>query len=469
MRTHILITDDEPLIRKSLKEILCYEGYDVSTAEDGVEALKIMSESSVDVVMADIKMPRLNGLELLREVKKLYPRIPVVLMSAYGNIEKAVEAMRLGAYDYVTKPIEDRQLKQLLEKMAQEFEIARNGSGNAKVARRAPQPNAEAFYHVVGADEKMRRIYTMIESIADSPSTVLIYGESGTGKRMVAQAIHKADPTRCDKPFIEVSCGALPETLLESELFGHIKGSFTGAVRDRAGRFELADGGTLLLDEIDTCSSSLQVKLLRVLEEGSYERVGDTQTMKSDVRVIAATNQNLEELVRRNGFRGDLYWRLNVISIQLPPLRERTGDIALLINHFLEKYNVMRERSGKPPVLHVAPEAMEAILRYPWPGNIRELENTIERACILVRDDTLRFGDLPDSLLRPKADRGPAAGVSSVSLKEALRDPERDIVVQALEHANWNCTRAAATLGINRTTLYNKMKLFSIKRGNGHG
>ena len=269
------------------------------------------------------------------------------------------------------------------------------------------------------------------------------------------------------QPFIEISCGALPETLLESELFGHVKGAFTGAIKDRAGRFELANGGTILLDEIDTCSPSLQVKLLRILEEGNYERVGDVKTLTADVRVIAATNQKLDELVKRGSFRGDLFWRLNVINIDLPALRERSGDIPLLVQHFLDKYNLIRTNRNGGIIESVAQDAMDTFMRYSWPGNIRELENTVERACILVRGNCLQIKDLPDTLKSSNSKPKLTSEKDAFSLKSALKHPERDIILDALEHTNWNCTRTAAYLGINRTTLYNKMKLYGIKRGNG--
>ncbi|MBU1087597.1 MAG: sigma-54 dependent transcriptional regulator, partial [Candidatus Omnitrophica bacterium] len=437
MKTHILITDDEPLVRKSLKEILRYEGYNVSTAEDGAQALEIMKKYPVDIIMTDMKMPKLGGLDLLTQVKRDYPKTEVVLMSAYGKIENAVEAMRLGAYDYVSKPIDDEQIKELIEKIAQcqnklkqdIADLAEPAVSEAKNLKSSPK--RYRFHTVLGKDPKMQRIYSMIESISDTPSTVLICGESGTGKRVIAQAIHQADSMRCGQPFIEISCGALPETLLESELFGHVKGAFTGAIKDRAGRFELANGGTLLLDEIDTCSPSLQVKLLRVLEEGSYERVGDIQTFRSDVRVIAATNQNLEELVQRRGFRGDLFWRLNVISINLPPLRERVGDIPLLVDHFLQKYNLMRTNRSGGIIDKVSPGAMEALMKYGWPGNIRELENTVERSCILVKGNTIELNDLPDSIRNNNQKKEIADEQPSYSLKNALKHPEKDIVIEA--------------------------------------
>ena len=470
MKTHILVTDDEPLIRKSLKEILHYEGYNVTTAEDGAKALQIMEQYPVDILMADMKMPNLGGMDLLRQVKKYYPNTQVILMSAYGNIENAVEAMRLVASDYITKPIEDYQLKELLGKIEVTNGKNNNGSEKSEDTRENSKavPVRDRFYALFGKDEKMQKIYSLIEAIAGTPSTVLVCGESGTGKRMVAQAIHNADVWRQNKPFIEISCGALPETLLESELFGHVKGAFTGAIKDRAGRFELADRGTLLLDEIDTCSANLQVKLLRVLEDGKYERVGDIRTLKSDVRIIAATNQQLEELVKRKSFRGDLFWRLNVITINLPALRERISDIPLLINHFLEKYNLLRKHPQNSVMIEkFSSEAMDAMMRYSWPGNIRELENTIERACILGKSSIAQLKDLPDSISSYSAKAKNETIRSDFSLKDALKHPERDIVLNALEHTNWNCTRTAAYLGINRTTLYNKMKLYAIKRDHG--
>ena len=311
----------------------------------------------------------------------------------------------------------------------------------------------------------MREIYKMIRAVASSPSTVLICGESGTGKRMVAEALHQTDRFRKDKIFIEVSCGALPETLLESELFGHIRGSFTGAIKDRAGRFEVANRGTIFLDEIDTCSPGLQVKLLRVLEQGTYERVGDTTTLKSNVRIIAATNQNLEQLVRIKSFREDLYWRLNVICINLPPLRERVEDVLLLVEYFLARYNPMRiKMKNSSAIEKVSKEALDAMLEYLWPGNVRELANCIERACILVKGNVIKLSDLPDSIFSKKYQSKSTADSIDSSLKCSLRASEGDIVLNALKRFNWNCTKTAVHLGINRTTLYNKMKKCGIKK-----
>ncbi|MCP4650095.1 MAG: sigma-54-dependent Fis family transcriptional regulator [PVC group bacterium] len=466
MRTHILVADQEPLTRRSLQEILRYKGYNVTTAENGAQILQLMDKYSVDIIFADIDSSTCEGEELLKTIKENYPQTYVVLMSAYGNIETAVKAMRMGAFDYMTKPIEDNQLKSLVEKIIKHQETAEVCSEQAESLITAGR---KKFHNIIGGNESMQKIYSMIEAISDSPTTVLISGESGTGKRMIAQAIRQADNYRCEKSFIEVSCGALPETLLESELFGHVKGSFTGAIKDRAGRFELANGGTFLLDEIDTCSPSLQVKLLRILEEGNYERVGDMKTRTADVRIIAATNQNLEDLVKKKSFREDLYWRLNVIKIEIPPLRERAEDIPLLINHFLDKYNTGRKQTKNGRVIErVNEDALQAMMEYSWPGNIRELENTIERACILVKGSVLNLRDLPDSIRKAvQKTEVLSADIHGFSLKTALRMPEKDIVLNALTYSNWNCTKAAAYLDINRTTLYNKMRLYGIKRGNG--
>ncbi|MCM8812433.1 MAG: sigma-54 dependent transcriptional regulator [Candidatus Omnitrophica bacterium] len=465
MAATILIVDDERLTRVSLQELLRGDGHRVLAAEDGLSALGIAQQETVDIVLSDMKMPHLNGLELLREIKRRAPAIEVVMMSAYGEIESAVEAMKLGAFDFITKPFDDNQLRVLIGRIIDKIQ---NRGGAADAGMLLKTKNVQQFYNIVGGNEKMQRIYAMIETVADSPSTVLIYGESGTGKKMIAQAIHQADTRRREKPFIEVSCGALPETLLESELFGHVKGSFTGAIKDRIGRFELADAGTIFLDEIDTCSPALQVKLLRVLQEGEFERVGEGRTRTSSARVIAATNQNLEELVRRKSFRDDLYWRLNVITMQLPPLRERLDDLELLITSFLQRYNLIRLQMKKSAIIEgISDDTLQAMREYSWPGNVRELENAIERACILVKANIIRLKDLPDQIAhsRQNGKGSPAYEKSTFTLKDALRHPERDIVLRALEQANWNCTKTAAYLGVNRTTLYNKMKLYGIKRG----
>ncbi len=462
MKTRILITDDELHLHESLLKALNLQGYEVDTVRNREDAFRLMQSRPVNLLLADRDSSQ-AGKDFLRRMQQEHPDTRVVLMSQQPDVDSAVEAIKLGAYDYISKPVCDQRIGNILVKLAAKSEKKASDISDGKAVN-----EVESFHNVIGQDPKMREIFSLIEAIADSASTVLIYGESGTGKRMIAQAVHQADKNRSGNPFIEVSCGALPETLLESELFGHVRGSFTGAIKDRAGRFELAHGGTLLLDEIDTCSPSLQVKLLRVLEDGNYERVGDVRTLRSDVRIIAATNQVIEELVAKRAFREDLFWRLNVINIHIPPLRERSGDIPLLARHFLVKYGERCSRMRKRNYPRgFSEEAMRAMINYRWPGNIRELENTIERACILNRSNLIELKDLPDSLRYPRlsASRQKAEEISS--LKEALRDPEKDIVIQALTRLNWNCSRTAEHLGVNRTTLYNKMKTYGIRRPGG--
>ena len=458
--THILIVDDEPLTRKSLYEILKYEGYRVDTAKDGREALELFQKERSSVVITDLKMPGINGLSLLKEIRARDKETAVVLMTGYGTIDNAVDAMKEGAFDYITKPILDSEIKLVIQRIVEQQRLMEE---NKSLRQKLAKTTRSQFYNIIGQNSRMQKIYTLIETIANSNATILIHGDSGTGKRLVAQAIHANDSSRRDKPFIEVSCGALPETLLESELFGHIKGSFTSAIRDREGRFELADTGTIFLDEIDTFAPSLQVKLLRVLQSGEFERVGDTKTMKVDVRVIAATNEDLKEAIQKEKFREDLYYRLNVISIYVPPLRERKDDIPLLVEYFLDICN----QRGNKKINSVSQEAMDVLVAYDWPGNIRELENVIERAVILTQGEVITEESLPDHLrtqeaLGVKPDSSQTEAGNGKLLKEALRHPEREIIRCALEQANWNRKKTAENLGINRTTLYNKMKKYGL-------
>ncbi|MFA4992250.1 MAG: sigma-54 dependent transcriptional regulator [Candidatus Omnitrophota bacterium] len=449
----ILIVDDEPLVRRSLYEILRADGYMASMASDAEEALDKMKKSDYDIVISDMKMPRMDGIDLLKKIKSDYPRTEVVLITGFGNIETAVEAMKIGAFDYITKPIMDNEIKLIIEKIMERNRLIQE---NVSLRQQLADSHRARFHGIIGQDPKMQKIYTMIEAIADSQVTVLINGESGTGKRLVAQAIHATDKVRKDKPFVEVSCGALPETLLESELFGHVKGAFTGAIKDRKGRFELAEGGAIFLDEIDTFSPSLQVKLLRILQDGEFERVGDTKTLKADVRIITATNQRLEKLIEEGKFREDLYYRLNVISIELPPLRDRRGDIRFLAEHFVHKFN--KEHKHKK-ITGITKEAMETLEAFDWPGNIRELENVIERAMVLARNKEIDKDVLPDILRRKN---GNGKNGNGGSLKEILEEPERDIISKVLEEVSGNRTEAATRLGINRTTLYNKIRKYGL-------
>ncbi len=458
----ILIADDEPLTRQSLYEILKLEGYSVSCAADGREALSLVEANHPDIVISDLKMPKLGGLELLREVKAIDGNISVLLMTGYGSIDTAVEAMKEGAFDYITKPILDKEIKIIIQRI---FEQKRILDENKFLKKKLERDSRHKFYDITGQNYKMRKIYNLIETVAPTNANVLIQGQSGTGKRLVAHAIHSSDSIRKDKAFIEVSCGALPETLLESELFGHVRGAFTSAVKDRQGRFEVADGGTIFLDEIDAFSLKLQVKLLRVLQEGEFEKVGDTKTIKVNVRLIAATNQDLRQLIKQGLFREDLYYRLNVIPLDIPPLKERLDDLPLLVEHFLHKCSKKINKDIKD----ISDEAMEALNLYEWPGNVRELENVIERATILCKGRVVEKEDLPDSILEmisPSAAGSLRSRNAAINLKDALRSSEKAIIMNALEQCSGNRKKAAHILGINRTTLYNKMREYCLLKNN---
>ena len=463
-RIHVLVVDDEPLIRRSLTEFLTLEGYGASSANSGKEALNQLKKIKADIILSDIQMPDMDGLALLKEIKARKYLAPVILMTGYGTIDNAVCAIQLGAYDYITKPIIDNEIKILLGRLIKEKNILEE---NLQLKEALSASRRDCFHEIVGADEKMRKIYTLIEAISNTRATVLIHGESGTGKRLVAHAIHKCNALERDKPFVEVSCGALTETLLESELFGHVKGAFTGAIKDKPGRFELANGGTIFLDEIDAFTPALQVKLLRVLQEGEFEKVGDNHTNKVDVRVITATNQNLENLIAQNKFRKDLYYRLNIIAIEVPPLRQRKGDIPLLVEELIKRHSKQVAKN----ITGVSPEAMAILTNCDWPGNIRELENVIERAIILCKNTIITPEDFPDAL--NKITSGAVnipdnhGSQASCKLKKALQEPERDLLVKALESMNWNRNETAKNLGINRTTLYKKMLHFGLLKTNG--
>jgi DNA-binding NtrC family response regulator len=455
---HILIVDDEPLVKSSLSELLTLSGYTVSTAANGKEALELLRGYTVDIIITDIKMPEMDGIQLLNQVKKRHPEVPVILITGYGSIDSAVEAMKQGAYDYITKPIVDSEIKIVIERLVKQRQLQEE---NIRLKEQLSVSQRERFHNIVGKDDKMQKIYNLIEVITNTRATVLIHGESGTGKRLIAHAIHKYNEKERGKPFVEVSCGALTETLLESELFGHVKGAFTGAIKDRIGRFELADGGTIFLDEIDAFSPGLQVKLLRVLQEGEFERVGDTKTVKIDVRVIAATNQNLEDLIAQGKFRKDLYYRLNIISIAVPPLREKRVDIPLLVEDFIKKHSqhISKKIEG------ISDEALSILIDYNWPGNIRELENVIERAIILTKGPIIIPEDFPESLSNVKHGAQSFAN-DNLKLKDALKSPEKGLITKALESVNWNRNEAARILGINRTTLYKKMIKFGLFKNN---
>jgi DNA-binding NtrC family response regulator len=450
---NILVVDDEPLVRRSLSEFLTLEGYTVSSASNGREALNVLKDYLADIVITDMKMPELDGIHLLNEIKQNFPATSVIMVTGYGSIENAVDAIKQGAFDYITKPIIDNEIRVVLERLVKQKELVEE---NIKLKEQISAVSREKFYNIVGKDEKMQKIYTLIEAICTTRSTVLIHGESGTGKHLIAHAIHECNVEERGKPFVEVSCGALTETLLESELFGHVKGAFTGAIKDKVGRFELANGGTIFLDEIDAFTPNLQVKLLRVLQEGEFERVGESNTQKVDVRVIAATNQDLHALIANGKFRNDLFYRLNIIAIELPPLRDRKVDIPLLAKEFVIKHS---KRVSKK-VDGISDKAQSILMNYNWPGNIRELENVIERAIILTKGPMIVPDDFPENLTRGK-NKGELKEENQ-RLKEALKDPEKDLITRALDSVEWNRNEAAEILGINRTTLYKKMLRYGL-------
>ncbi len=461
---HILIVDDELNIRRVLAAMLKREGYEVTTAGDGEQALLVMQKMPVHVVVTDLVMPKLGGLELLERVSADFPDVPVIVITAHGSVDTAVAALKSGAFDYITKPFEQDELKKVIAKAARAHDLERqNVHGPAREGEKPP---------LIGLSSAMRSIYEIIAKVADSPSTVLLTGESGTGKELVAQALHRGSSRR-DKPLIKVNCAAIPKDLVESELFGYEKGAFTGAVGSKPGRFELADGGTLFLDEIGEVPVEIQVKLLRALQESEFERVGGIKTLHVDVRLITATNRDLKALIAEGRFREDLFYRLNVVPIALPPLRERKEDIPLLVQHFIEKYD---RRLGKK-VERMEDEAMQLLLGYSWPGNIRELENLMERSVLFAEGPAILASSLPDSLREraagaavPIAAVGPLGAIaapSGASMKEIVRqaqaDLERELITRALDETGGNVTRAAKRLQISRKSLQIKMKELGLR------
>lgn len=455
----ILVVDDEPLIRQSLYEILKLEGYNVTIAGSGEEALDIIENKTFDVMVTDLKLPKISGIELLEKAKKSLPDMEVIIITGFGSIESAVDAMKKGAYEYVTKPINDHEIKIIIKKLlGQKNLLEENKSLKELVARNQKQ----SFCQMIGSSAKMQRVYQTIESVASTNATILITGESGTGKGLIARAIYECDQNRRSKPFIEISCGALSETLLESELFGHVKGAFTGAIKDKEGRFEYAHGGTIFLDEIDAFSLSLQVKLLRVLQDGVFERVGDNVTRRADTRIIVATNRNLPELVAKGAFREDLYYRINVIAIQPPSLKERWDDIDNLVGFFIEKYC----KANNKKVKTISDEVKKIFRDYSWPGNVRELENAIEGAVIMAKTEVINPWDIPHF---EKFEKSKTYINKELTLKKAVENPEKEHILQVLKDCQWNRIKAAKALGINRTTLYNKMKKYNINNTQNDG
>lgn len=461
-KPRVLILDEDRIILQSLSQFLRREGYDVRTTDRPEDALALMEAGQAELLLADINIPGLKPGDFLRDVRRRFAHVVVVVITSYGSIEGAVQATKIGAFDYLTKPIVDEEIRVVVEKAArQQSLLFENQSLKQQLDLRFGLEN------VVGHDHKMLKIFDLVDAVADSRTTVLMTGESGTGKSLLARAIHHRSGRR-DKPFIEVSCGALPETLLESELFGHVKGAFTGAIADKRGRFLAADGGTIFLDEINSASPAMQVKLLRVLQERAFEPVGSTETRTVDARVILASNVDLQQLVAEQKFRQDLYYRINVITIRLPSLRERLSDIALLAGHFLRQFN---QEAGRE-ILGFTEGALAAMRRYHWPGNIRELENAVERAVVLCRRPHIDVEDLPEPL-QEYAAHAPVSRSMSIEevfnkpmpLHVALEGPERQIIEAALKRNAWNRQSTAAELDINRTTLYKKMRKYRLDVG----
>jgi two-component system response regulator AtoC len=445
----ILIVDDEPSIRRVLAAHLQRDGYRVHDAEDGAQAIERLEAQPYQLLITDLQMPRVGGLELLAWCREQLPAVPVIIITAFGTVHSAVEAIKLGAHDYITKPFDLTELRNVVGKA-----LAHGGRGAEP--SRAP----DGRFAIVGQTPSMQGIYALIDKVAGSPSTVLIQGESGTGKELVARALHDQSP-RCSKPFIQVNCGAIPANLFESELFGHERGAFTGAVSSKPGRFELADGGTLFLDEISELPREMQVKLLRALQERRFERVGGLRTIEVDVRVVAATNVELQAEVAAGRFREDLYYRLVVVPITLPPLRERLADIPLLVQHFLAKYN---QRLGRR-IEGVGPAALEQLASWHWPGNVRELENVLERAVLLAEGETLEPRDLHG--VGASAPVGTPEEPDGLDLKEYVKlhaaRLERARIQRVLEREDGNVTKAARGLGISRKSLQTKMKAYGLR------
>ncbi|NOK04439.1 MULTISPECIES: sigma-54 dependent transcriptional regulator [Myxococcus] len=458
----VLVIDDEANLRKVLAAMLRRDGFDVTVAENGEQGLAEFHKNGADIVVTDLVMPKVGGMEVLGTIRAANPDVPVIIITAHGTVDSAVDAIKAGAFDYITKPFDQAELSSVVAKAAKTNESA----------RRSVRPDVKARAAIIGDSSTIQEVYKIIDKVADTPSTVLITGESGTGKELIATALHGASSRR-DKPFIKINCAAIPHTLLESELFGYERGAFTGAVTSKPGRFELADEGTLFLDEIGEIPVEMQVKLLRAIQEGEFERVGGIKTTRVDVRLVAATNRDLQAEIEAGRFRKDLYYRLAVVPISLPALRERRSDIPMLARHFVEKYN----RRLNKKIEGIADDAMALLQGYAWPGNIRELENLIERVLLFADGPLITARDLPEPVRQGTsvhAGANLASAVASidvptgeVGLKDIVRmkaaELERDLIVKKLEETGGNVTRAARLLQISRKSLQTKMKEFGLR------
>jgi len=458
MRRRILVVEDDTQTRQQLRQLLEHDpSFQVDATGDGSEALRLIAENSYSVVLTDLRMPRLDGMDLIEQVQKRRLPVTIIVTTGHGSIDDAVQAMRLGAYDFLTKPIDFDHLQLVMRRA-----LAERTLQDEVAMLREQLLKRYAFQSILSKSPKMHAVFELISNVAQTAATVLINGETGTGKEMVARAIHQSSQARTG-PLVAVNCAALPENLLESELFGHEKGAFTSAVGQRRGRFELADGGTIFLDEVGDIPAAMQAKLLRVLQERRFERVGGTESIEVDVRVIAATNRPLLRMVKEGKFREDLYYRLNVVKIELPPLRDRAEDIPLLAQHFAEKY----ARAGDSPK-QISPAAMDVMLNYPWPGNIRELENAIERACVTSMENVINSENLPQDVLTPSTPRVPFRinldKPLPVLLAEMTAEIERQYLHKALKRSHGNIGRCAKLCGLSRRSISAKISEYEIQK-----
>jgi DNA-binding NtrC family response regulator len=448
----ILVVDDEKSMCQFLSIMLRKEGYDITTVSTGKKAVEEVAASKFDVVLTDIKMAGMDGMEVLREIKRLDPTMPVVIMTAYASQKTAIEAVNQGAFHYLIKHAKNDEIKMVVRNA---LDMKRVRTENVLLKKQLKKTSD--LRTMIGKSEEMQRIYHLVDKVADTESTILVYGESGTGKELIARAIHFRS-SRASGPFVSINCGALPESLLESELFGHVKGSFTGAFRDKEGLFKVAQGGTFFLDEIGETSLTIQVKLLRVLQEREVIPVGGTNPMKVDVRLVAATNADLEKAIKQERFRADLYYRLNVIPVHLPPLRRRRDDVPLLVQHFLKKYNddLPQERQKG-----IARDAMDILVNYDWPGNVRELENVIERATILEETNQITVESLPEKIRQRETSTN---SLITERAQVTLDELEREYLIKVLTDTNWQKKKASQILGINASTLYRKIQRYGLDK-----
>lgn len=453
MKSRILIVDDEEIMRTSLCDWLNEDGYITEAVENGNEAINLVKKEGFDLAIVDLKMPGMDGIELLKQLNVINPKLPVIIITAYATIDSAVMAMKEGAADYLVKPFNPEEISLVIKRLLEHQRLIRE---NIRLRRELTKKFK--FQDLIGKSPKMEKVFEMIKTVAPTKSTVLLRGESGTGKELVARAIHELSP-RNKGHFIPIACGAMPDSLLEAELFGYEKGAFTGAVAQYKGRIEMADGGTLFLDEIGDISLKTQVDLLRFIQEREFRRLGGKEILKVDVRLLAATNKNLEEMVKNNTFREDLYYRLNVITIEIPPLRERRQDIPLLIEHFLDRFRLETAKN----VEKISGEAMELLMEYDWPGNVRELENVIEHSVVVSKGSEIQLGDLPPYLTKNKKERGLS------KTDQSLAQIEKEHIQNVLNSNNWNIKKSAEILKINRLTLYKKIKKYNLRKMDRQG